>query len=93
MLRSLLWFSQLLIYLIFLLPCMLAALLISVFKGKKQARQFCFEVSRFACREICELGREMSPVEIFLMKKYKAELAYCHQARVKTNIGIAKEGL
>lgn len=42
-------------------------------------------------REICELGREMSPVEIFLMKKYKAELAYCHQARVKTNIGIAKE--
>lgn len=42
-------------------------------------------------REICELGREMSPVEVFLMKKYKAELAYCHQARVKTNIGIAKE--
>lgn len=42
-------------------------------------------------KELDELGREMSPVEIFLMKKYKAELAYCHQARIKTNIGIAKE--
>ena len=41
--------------------------------------------------ELSELGREMSPVEIFLMKKYKAELAYCHQARIKTNIGIVKE--
>lgn len=41
--------------------------------------------------ELSELGREMSPVEFFLMKKYKAELAYCHQARIKTNIGIAKE--
>lgn len=56
MLRSLLWFSQLLIYLIFLLPCMLAALLISVFKGKKQARQFCFEVSRFACLRALAVG-------------------------------------
>ena len=42
-------------------------------------------------KELDELGREMSPVEIFLMKKYKAELAYCHQARIKTNMGIAKE--
>lgn len=56
MLRSLLWFSLLLIYLIFLLPCMLVSLLIFVFKGKKQARQFCFELSRFACLRALAVG-------------------------------------
>lgn len=56
MLRSLLWFSQLLIYLIFLVPCMLAALLIFVLKGRKQARRFCFEVSRFACLRALAVG-------------------------------------
>ena len=42
-------------------------------------------------KEVCELGREMSPVEIFLMTKYKAELAYCYEATVKTGLSIAKE--
>ena len=43
--------------------------------------------------EVHELGREMSPVEVFLMKKYKAELAYCYEAAVKTGLSIAKEVL
>ena len=43
--------------------------------------------------EVRELGREMSPVEVFLMKKYKAELAYCYEAAVKTGLSIAKEVL
>ena len=33
----------------------------------------------------------MCDIEVFLMAKYKAELGYCHQARVKTGIGIVKE--
>ena len=56
MLRSLLWFSLLIIYLMFLLPCMVAVLLILAFKGKKQARQFCFDVSRFACLRALAVG-------------------------------------
>lgn len=43
--------------------------------------------------EVRELGREMSPVETFLMTKYKAELAYCYEATVKTGLSIAKEVL
>lgn len=43
--------------------------------------------------EVRELGREMSPVETFLMTKYKAELAYCYEANVKTGLSIAKEVL
>lgn len=42
-------------------------------------------------KEVCELGREMSPVETFLMTKYKAELAYCYKAAVKTGLSMAKE--
>ena len=33
----------------------------------------------------------MCDIEVFLMAKYQAELGYCHQARVKTGIGIVNE--
>ena len=56
MLRSLLWFFLLIIYLIYLLPNMLAALFILAFRGKKQAHRFCFEVSRFACLRALAVG-------------------------------------
>ena len=49
MFRSILWFSLLVVYLIFLLPCMLVFLFVWLLGGKKSARRFCFEVSRFAC--------------------------------------------
>ena len=42
-------------------------------------------------RELAEEHREMCNIEVFLMAKYQAELGYCHQARVKTGIGIVKE--
>ncbi|MBR5332624.1 MAG: hypothetical protein IKV32_04945 [Muribaculaceae bacterium] len=42
-------------------------------------------------RELAEEHREMCDIEVFLMAKYKAELGYCHQARVKTGIGVVKE--
>ena len=42
-------------------------------------------------RELTEEHREMCNIEVFLMAKYQAELGYCHQARVKTGIGIVKE--
>ena len=42
-------------------------------------------------RELAEEHREMCDIEVFLMAKYQAELGYCHQARVKTGIGIVKE--
>ncbi len=54
--RTLLWFFLLLIYLTVLLPCMIISLFIILFKGKKQARQFCFEVSRFACIRALAVG-------------------------------------
>lgn len=41
--------------------------------------------------ELRELGREPIPMEDYLLKKFKAELAYCSQARVKTGLGIVKE--
>ena len=41
--------------------------------------------------EVRELGREMSPVETFLMTKYKAELAYCYEAALKTGLSLSKE--
>ena len=56
MLRSFLWFALLVIYLVFLLPCMPAALLILAFKGKEQASKFCFELSRFACMRALAVG-------------------------------------
>ena len=42
-------------------------------------------------QELSDEKREMCDIEVFLMAKYKAELGYCHQARVKTGIGIVKE--
>lgn len=42
-------------------------------------------------RELAEEKREMCDIEVFLMAKYQAELGYCHQARVKTGIGIVNE--
>ena len=42
-------------------------------------------------RELAEEKREMCDIEVFLMAKYQAELGHCHQARVKTGIGIVKE--
>lgn len=41
--------------------------------------------------ELRELGREPIPMEDYLLKKFKAELGYCSQARVKAGLGIAKE--
>ena len=42
-------------------------------------------------RELAEEQREMCDIELFLMAKYRAELGYCHQARVKTGLSILKE--
>ena len=42
-------------------------------------------------RELADEKREMCDIEVFLMAKYQAELGYCHQARVKTGIGIVNE--
>lgn len=42
-------------------------------------------------RELAEEHREMCDIELFLMAKYRAELGYCHQARVKTGLSIVKE--
>ena len=42
-------------------------------------------------QELSDEKREMCDIEVFLMAKYKAELGYCHQARVKTGIDIVKE--
>lgn len=42
-------------------------------------------------QELSDEKREMCDIEVFLMAKYKAELGYCHQARVKTGIGTVKE--
>lgn len=52
-----------------------------------------FYVSRIneLTSELRELGREPIPMEDYLLKKFKAELAYCSQARVKTGLGIVKE--
>lgn len=41
--------------------------------------------------ELRELGREPIPMETYLLKKFKAELGYCSEARVKAGLGIAKE--
>lgn len=41
--------------------------------------------------ELRELDREPIPMETYLIKKFKAELGYCSEARVKTGLGIAKE--
>lgn len=43
--------------------------------------------------ELRELGREPIPMEDYLLKKFRAELGYCSQARVKAGLGIAKEVL
>lgn len=56
------------------------------------------DVEKFYMRQIEELEhelaeehREMCDIELFLMAKYRAELGYCHQARVKTGLSIVKE--
>lgn len=41
--------------------------------------------------ELRELGREPVPMESYLLKKFRAELGYCAQARLKVGLGIAKE--
>lgn len=41
--------------------------------------------------ELRELGRAPIPMEEYLLKKFKGELAYCHKARVKAGLGIVKE--
>ena len=41
--------------------------------------------------ELRELGREPIPMEKYLLKKFKAELGYCSQARVKAGLGMVKE--
>ena len=35
--------------------------------------------------------REPNDMEEFLLTKYRAEICYCHNARLKTGIGIVKE--
>ena len=42
-------------------------------------------------REISENGRELNNTERFLLDKFYAEICYCYKARLKTNMGIAKE--
>ena len=41
--------------------------------------------------ELREVGRAPIPMEEFLLKKFRGELAYCHKARIKAGLGIAKE--
>lgn len=41
--------------------------------------------------ELRELDREPIPMETYLLKKFRAELGYCTQARLKTGLGVVKE--
>ena len=41
--------------------------------------------------ELHELGRAPIEMEEYLLKKFKGELAYCHKARIKAGLGVAKE--
>ena len=56
------------------------------------------EIENFYKRNIDELEyelklekREPNDMEEFLLTKYRAEICYCHNARLKTGIGIVKE--
>lgn len=56
------------------------------------------EIENFYKRNIDELEyelklekREPNEMEDFLLTKYRAEICYCHNARLKTGIGIVKE--
>lgn len=56
------------------------------------------EIENFYKRNLDELEyelvlerREPNEMEEFLLSKYRAEICYCHNARLKTGIGIVKE--
>ena len=56
------------------------------------------EIENFYKRNLDELEyelmlekREPNDMEEFLLTKYRAEICYCHNARLKTGIGIVKE--